>query len=286
MRYAGVGMKSFLASKQFFWQADLFTFTLRDTSVYRWTTTDAPITAGGFVWFAIGPILTRTGWSMKNTMQVPTMTLKLNSDGQDFQTVGGSFVNIKHAMHNGLLDNAKVLLQRAIMPTFGDTSLGLVDLFSASVSGITINALGADITLKGGSSILQQYMPRNLYQLGCVHALYDTGCTLLRTTFQSSNTVSASELTSVGLTTAVDPALYERGTVLFTSGPATGSKRTVVSATANSLSFAYPLYDAPSVGDTVVLTRGCARTRAACGTFGNIQHFRGFPYIPPVETAF
>ncbi len=281
MRYAGVGLKSFLASRQPFFQADLFTITLSTGAIYRWTTMDQPISAGPWTWVAVGPIIERTGWQVKNTMSIPSMTMKLYSTGADF---GG--LNIKQAIHNGLLDRATVLLQRAIMPTYGDTSLGLVDIYRGNVSTVTLNAIGAEITVKGANVALQANMPRNLYQLGCIHTLYDVGCTLLRTAYQETHTVSGGDRVTIAFSdAAIDPTKFYNGTILFTSGAASGTKRTLYSAISTQVACSYPLLQTPQPGDTFVLTQGCSRTTDRCASFGNSQNFRGFPFIPPVETA-
>lgn len=282
MRYGSVALKTFLATRAPFWQADLFTFTLASGTVYRWTTSDRDISVAGAIWSAVGPVLTRTGWSVKNTMTIASMTLKLFSTGTDF---GG--INIKSAIHNGLLDGAVVSLRRVIMPTFGDTSLGPVDIFTSRVSTVTVTALGADIVVKGGNVALQQYAPKNTYQLGCIHALYNAGCTLVRTAHQETHTVTTASTIVVQLSSpSIDPALFLHGTVLVTSGAAAGSLRTIKSVSSSGVGLAYPLYVAPQLGDTAVLTQGCNHSLARCSVFGNTAHYRGFPFIPPVETAF
>jgi hypothetical protein len=47
----------------------------------------------------------------------------------------------------------------------------------------------------------------------------------------------------------------------------------------------YPLLVVPAPGDTFTVTFGCDKTMATCNLFSNIQNFRGFPYVPPAETA-
>jgi hypothetical protein len=41
-----------------------------------------------------------------------------------------------------------------------------------------------------------------------------------------------------------------------------------------------------AIGDTFRFLPGCDHTAATCqGTFSNLAHYGGFPYIPPPETA-
>jgi len=48
----------------------------------------------------------------------------------------------------------------------------------------------------------------------------------------------------------------------------------------------YPLPFAPAFGDAFTVYAGCDRTLATCqGRFNNKANFRGFPFVPPAETA-
>ena len=78
----------------------------------------------------------------------------------------------------------------------------------------------------------------------------------------------------------------------FTSGTSEGISRTIPAGLADDTGFAliYPLYETPAVGDTFAVTYGCQRNRGSTGCLffgpspdGNLQHYRGFPYIPPAE---
>jgi uncharacterized phage protein (TIGR02218 family) len=41
-----------------------------------------------------------------------------------------------------------------------------------------------------------------------------------------------------------------------------------------------PAAELPEIGDTLTLTQGCEKTRAACMAYSNIENFRGFPEVP------
>ena len=292
MRAASSALQTFLASRQPFWSADLFTITLASGTVYRWASTDQPVTYGGNTWLppsASTPGLTRGAWAVKNTIEVPTLEISLISSGLDFASGG----NIKLDLHNGLFDGAWIELDRAFMPiigdNFGDTSLGTVAIFAGRVGEIQINATGAKIKVRGANVLMDQYMPKNRYMLGCIHRLYDVNCTVNRAAHTFSATVASATASSVQWTS--DPtsggyANLQFGALAMTSGAANGSLRTIQYVNSGGVSLMYPLYQVPAPGDTFTVTYGCDKTLATCNSrFSNTQHYRGFPYVPPAETA-
>jgi uncharacterized phage protein (TIGR02218 family) len=191
--------------------------------------------------------------------------------------------------HNGIFDGCQVTLQRAIMPNYGDTSLGLVMLLQGAVGPVQIAARGVKLTVKGANVRLQQFMPRNRFQLGCIHALYDAGCTVARGSFTTSNTVGAGSTAQVvtwGSGAPATPEQYGLGYITFTSGAAIGQIRTIQAASADGVLLMYPLYDVPAPGDTFAVAFGCDKTLATCtDVFNNAIHYRGFPFIPPATMA-
>ena len=283
MRTVPSSLTAFLNSKQPFWSADLFTFALVNGTTNYWTSADQDIVSNGIRYSSLGPALTRTRWNVKNVIDVPEMEIKLLSTGSDY-----AGTNIKLLIHNGLLDGASISLQRVFMPTFGDTSAGAVLLFGGKTSTVSLGALGATITVKGINVLLQKYMPRNTFQLSCIHSLYDQGCTLNRASFTFSETIGAGS-TNVNIafgTARTDGARFSLGYCTMTSGAAEGEVRTISTSSNLSFSFFYPLYNTPALGDTMTVTYGCAKNQTVCAAFSNTQNYRGFPYIPPPETAY
>jgi len=274
-------MTSFLLSKEPYFKADLFTFSLASGDVFRWTSTDADIVYGGNIWKSDGPTIQRSAWSLKNTTEVSELSIKLFSSGSDF-----SMGNIKLMIMEGLFDGGHVLFERAIMPTFGDTSLGLIEMWGGRIGTIEVDALGAVITCSSSNILMQQNVPRNTYQAGCVHTLYDSGCTLSKAAFTTIRVVTgANRLTlTYDEDPTVDPGIYSLGTVRLTSGPGAGQARSVAgSFTPGVIIVSYPLYIVPEIGDTFDLVQGCNKTMTRCTQFNNMPNFRGFPYIPPAS---
>jgi uncharacterized phage protein (TIGR02218 family) len=270
-----------LAARTPMYSADLFTLSLANGVTYYYTSADQDITYSGTIWAARGPTIDRTAWGAKNTTEVPEMTVQIYSTGSDF---ADGQTNLKQAAINGLFDGAYLLLQRAFMPSFGDTALGTVTLFGGRVGAIDITALGLKLTCTASNVLLTQNMPRRTFQATCMHTLYDPFCTLNKASFTDSYTVASANGISVAWTAPpADPSLYLYGTMTITSGAGVGQSLTVQNTASFGVAFGYPLVTIPLVGDTFTVSQGCAKTVARCQAFGNILNYGGFPYIPSVS---
>lgn len=289
MRQASAALETFLQSRLPCWKADLFTITLLSGAVFNWTDFDQPVTYSGTTWLSVGPRLQRSKLGVKNTVEVPELSIKLSAFDTD--TVNG--VNIKQQLHNGLFDGSSVVLQRMIMPTPGDTSLGTVTLFGGRCSNVQITAVGATLSYKGANVLMNQYAPRNLYETNCLHTFCDAGCTLLASSFTLTSQTFGSGSTSQQLIWNSPPgnqALYTFGMLTVTSGAANGQVRSVKLVSGGTITVTYPLYNAPASGDTFSILRGCDKTfnsgsGQSCGDYSNTQHYRGFPFVPPAYMA-
>lgn len=286
MKSAPPNLIAWLLAKKPTVRCDLFTFSFLNGTVMRLTTFSANVTYQGNLFQSIGvPVLSRSTWEIKQTVEVPQMEVTLYSNGTDYESQ-----NIKLMIHNGLFDGCYVLLQKLYMQPQTLIQLGAIDIFGGRTGPIALNASGAKITFKGDNVRLEQNFPRNTFQSGCIHTLYDAGCTLSRTSYTFSGTVATAS--AIALTWASDPtsgnaARLQNGYLVFTSGVANAERRTILTNNGNTgIQFIYPLYTIPAPGDTFTVTYGCQKTIANCNLFGNIEHYRGFPFVPPPETAF
>lgn len=272
------------------WRADLFEITPLNQSPLYWCTWDSDLTVAAQLYTSKKPWIERSDWEVANTMQVPTMTLTLH----DLDEAFASGPNIKLALHNGFFDGASVLFSRAYMEAPGVTTvLGVLELFAGVVGGIDIVGTTATIQVKGKNNLLDQNLPRNIYQTGCNHAFCDAGCTLNRANFTSSFVVGANPTNSFLPWSAPPPnsGEYKFGTVTMTSGACAGQIRGIIYADNVGVSAVYPFYGFPEPGDTFLCFLGCDKTfnsgsGQSCSDYSNQQHFRGFPFIPQPNSAY
>lgn len=290
LRPASTALANALAGGVELWAADLFTFTLADgVTQYHWTTWDTDLVSSGVTYSSKAPWLSRSSWSVVNTLEVPTLTVSLLALNSGFGG-GGS---IKTQIHNGLFDGASVLFSRAFMLTPGAPDvLGAIPLFGGKVGPIDLIGTEATITVKGKVNDLDQNVPRNLFQIGCNHAFCDAGCTLNRASFTSTFFVGVTPgATFIPWSAApANPGLYNGGTFALTGGAGAGQRRTISAANSSGLFLSYPLAIVPAAGDAFTAFQGCDKTfnsgsGQSCTDRSNTQHYRGFEFVPPPNAA-
>jgi uncharacterized phage protein (TIGR02218 family) len=291
MRAVSSAFISFALSGQPCIDASLITIDLAAGGTIYLTTLDQPITYGGNVYQATGagpngvPAVDVGEWSVVNTIDVPTCDIQFYSDGTDWQ--GGQ--NFKTLVHQGLLTGAYITISEILMPTYGDVSLGSCLVFAGRAGPATITATGVKLTVKGDNVLMQQYMPKNKYSLGCIHTLFDVNCGASRAAFTDTNAVGAGGVNKVYVpwgTAPGSPIRFVQGTLTITSGAGAGQARTIQAANSAGIGLVYPLDAVPAIGDTFTATYGCDKRSVTCsGVFNNLQNRRGFDFIPPAETA-
>jgi uncharacterized phage protein (TIGR02218 family) len=293
MRAASAGLITLLNSSTQFLIADLLTITLSSGAIIRLTSADFDVVANGFTFLSSGPKFTRGQTRILLGLDVGQIPLSILPDPA--QLLNGA--PWPQAAAAGALDGARVLLERAHMPTWGDTSVGTVILFSGRVSEINPSRYEVAMTVKSDLEILDTQMPRNTLQPNCIHTLYDAGCTLLKSAFLVSGVVTAGSTAAAILASALAQATgyFDLGTMTFTSGALNGVSRNVKTYTnaagVKTIIPAVPfsvngVQTGPANGDTFSIYPGCDKKQSTCSTkFANLTHYRGFNYIPAPEAA-
>jgi uncharacterized phage protein (TIGR02218 family) len=293
-RTIDAGLKNFLVSGQPYFKAGLYTIALANGTTYYWNDSDTDIVSSGITYSSTGPALNRSSWEVKNTVDIPEMTLDLFTSGSDMPD--GS--NILNSIHNGLFAGGYISYS-IFYRSLSGTAYPPLSIFNGNVAKITIGNT-VSITVKGLDHQFAQYIPKNIYSNRCLWSLYGAGCAPnpgatnggpSRAAHTFSNTVGASPNSiyiAFGSSMSADsPLQFNLGTITFTSGVANGNTRTIISASTSAVELSYPLYEVPAVGDTYTVTHGCDHSKNAngCTFFGNKINFRGFPYIPPVSSG-
>lgn len=287
MKNASPALVALLNSSNTFIMADCYEVTLFNGTVYRWSTVDYPLTVESHIYSypPDAPVVTRGPVREVVGLEVDKLKVTLGV-GDDGFTIGG--YQLPQLARNGLFDGAQVIVYRAFMSTPG-TVVGSIVRFSGIVSTVTPEPTAVVLNVKSDLQLLQRKMPRNLFQPGCSHVLFDAGCALVRASFVVSGTVgSAATVVSIptSLTQATD--YFSQGVMIFSTGANTGARRSVKSFVHASgvvvPTIALPY--APANGDAFTIIPGCDKRQTTCETkFSNLAHFRGFPYIPKPEAA-
>jgi uncharacterized phage protein (TIGR02218 family) len=286
MKTASGSLIALLNTMGVFLMADLWTITLRDATVLRWTNVDTNITMAGSTWTASTdqggqPLIKRGPLRCVRGLEVDVLDVTLLTGG----TVQLSGIRLPLAAHNGAFDGARVKVERVVMPTWGDTSAGSLVLFEGEVAGVDPATAMTVLHVKSDLERHNIQMPHTLFMPGCANAFGDAGCgknlAALTATGTAGAGTNASQVTGV----AGADGYYNLGVITMTSGPAAGSRRSVKSFTGGVVVPAVPFPVAPAPGDTFSIYPGCARTYAACQGWANTNRFRGCPYVPVPETT-
>ena len=289
MRAAPAALVAYLAAQRTardapLLMADCCTFTLLSGTVLTYTNADVAIVLNA-VTFAANSVLV-DGLSFKCAVGLDVDEQRVTIAARPTDTIGG--VPILVALSRGVFDGCEVQRERAFLSSWGTTPIGSVVLFKGRMTSIDqVGRTSAEVTVASDLCLLDISMPRNLFQLTCVHTLYDSGCGLVKNAYGTNGAVGT------GATSATIPwsgaaAVHTQGTITLTSGANAGVSATIKSVVVGtSLTLAYPLQAAPAAGDGFTAYQGCDHRLATCQTqFANQANFRGFPFVPPPTVAF
>jgi uncharacterized phage protein (TIGR02218 family) len=262
--------------------ADCYTFTLVTGLILTFTNADVPIQLNGYTYLANNILV--DGLRYRSATGLDVDKQKISISAMASYTVGG--VPFLQALAQGVFDGAEVQRERVFLDSWSpsDTAkpIGSVILFKGRVGTIdSVGRTSAEITVNSDLVLLDLQMPRNIYSPACQHVLYDSGCTMIKSAFGFIGTVDSGSTVSL-INWSGSVANMTQGTITFSSGVNAGISVNIKSAVSGvNLSLSYPLYAAPSAGDTFTAYWGCDHTQTTCQSrFNNLTNFRGFPYVP------
>jgi uncharacterized phage protein (TIGR02218 family) len=201
------------------------------------------------------------------------------------------------AVRRGIFDRARVSVRKAFYEKFSaDADACKLAVFKGRAGEIEMSGNKVTMRVESLLSLLDEQMPRNIYQAPCTNMLWDDNCHLDPDAWAVSGAVGSVHTVRyfylTGDAAAKAAGYFTLGTVEFTSGVNAGISRDITCHEYLSTYGAYavhilpPLAAAPAEGDTVVLHPGCDKTADVCNSrFSNFTRFRGCPYIPVAESA-
>lgn len=267
-------------------RADLYTFTLRNGTVLRFTDADINLVVSGQL-FISGPNIVRSKTKQTIGVNVDTVQVQL-FDAGSYLLSGKPIV---HQFRNGLFKGATCKIQKLFLLDFADTSPGPVDWFEGLIGAPSCDHMSASFEVRAFTDQLNQQMPRDVYQATCGNSLYDSVCGAVPATFTFTGTATAvvdrKKFTLSGVTQA--DTYFALGKAWFTSGANVGQPpRTIKKYASGVVEVFQPFpYDVAS-GDVLVCRAGCDKLPASCGPSKFNRYATGFkaqPFIPVPETA-
>jgi uncharacterized phage protein (TIGR02218 family) len=295
MKPASSILRDLLATRQFN-KARLFQIDLVNGGSLFYTAADTDILFGGHTYsagksngllFEKSDNAAKIHW--KIGVEVDTLTFDVIPNGA---TINGK--PFLEAVKDGVFDGAEMTVsnvywpqqtwQSPIVPT------GAVTMFVGRVADISASRTIATFNVNSHLELLNQSMPRNLYQSGCINTLFDAGCTLNQASFAVNGSAASGSLTgTIYATLAQATGYFDLGKMQFTSGVNAGVWRSVKSHSLGSPStirLISPFPSAPAPGDAFTIYPGCDKTQATCSAkFSNAANFRGCRFIPENTTG-
>lgn len=284
MKSATPALAALLNGTRQFLMADLYTITPVEIDVLRYTNGDADVTLDGFKFSSRGPLISRGSIRSMVGLEVDTLSMTIATANPAHLLNGLPFIA---GALDGALDGAAIKLQRAFFSAWGVPAAGALVMFSGRVSQITGSRHELQLTVKSDLELLDAKLPRNLYTPGCGLTVYSTACGANRAAVTVTSTVTGVTSARSAFATSLGQAdeWFDLGTLTFTTGANAGISRTVRSFADGEFEFALAFPADIVAGDAFSVFPGCDHTQATCQSkFGNVIHFRGFPYIPAPET--
>jgi len=263
---------------------ELFTITLTNGTVIRYTSGDYSINVGGHVFI---PMTLESGECKQSIgLSVDEIDIMLYYN-QDDTIPGGA--TIPQAVRSGAFDYAIIQFEQVFMTSWsfvvsGDYSLLL---FVGRMNVTTAGRTKAEIKVKSFTELLNIQLPRNIYQASCVNTLYDSSCTVNKAALGvNGSSLSGSTDAVISCSLAQAEGYFDQGALVWTSGANVNVDTTVKYYTPGQVALMWPLPYPPQPGDTFVIVPGCNRSIFFCNAkFNNLEHYRGTPFIPVPESV-
>jgi uncharacterized phage protein (TIGR02218 family) len=282
MKPASGALVALLADSEQFIMADLYTFTLVGGSVLRYSAAPTAISANGHS-FVLGPKFERSRTKVVIGAQVDELQVNVYPETTDL--IGD--LSFMEAVWQGQFDGALLQLERAFMPTYGDTSPGTVVLFAGRISDIDCSRTGIELKCRSHLELLNIQIPRRLWQASCAHVFGGPMCRFNRESLSITFSAGTDSTQTVITNAPSSVAPFALGTLKGITGSNEGFSRTISAFVSGGtvtvkLAFLFPV----TTGDQFQLLPGCDHTVATCtNVFNNAPNFGGFPFIPTAETA-
>lgn len=269
--------------------ADCYEFALNDGETFlRYTTAQRSVTA--VPPDGMDPVTYEAGQVLVSGLRY-RLSVGTDVDEQDCQLICKSTATVMGfpfltAAALGLLDKAIVKRTRYYFERWGQPTVGGIVFFRGFLSTVMdIGSISCTAKVKSGMLLMNTPMPHNQFQPQCLNTWGDAQCRLDPADWSVQGTVEGGSTNRVIVWSSSIADEYSQGTIRFETGPNIGSVRTIRQSTSGAIIVTFPLDFTPDTGDDFVVFPGCDKSKGRCNAFSNILNFRGFPFVPPPETA-
>lgn len=203
------------------------------------------------------------------------------------------------ACRAGFFRSAAVVVRRAFwaappavpFTTASTTCVGSLILFSGLIGGVEATQTATTFKINDYKVLLQQNMPRNVYQSSCRNILGDTRCGINLPSFAKTANAAAGSTPYAVQASPASPGgsgQWRLGIIKGTSGANSGYSRVIADWSAGTPQIFLPQIPFPfavTAGDGFSFTPGCDRSMGAhgCAGFANLAKFRAESRTPAPE---
>lgn len=175
----GNNLAMFLQSATELRMADLYTITLTNGTVLRYTTWDTNLAVSGNTFLTGPPNIKRSHIEEKTGLDVSAIDLQISASISDLLV--GPNIPILQAIAIGMFDGAAVRIDRLFMDSSGN-QIGTVIRFSGFLGEVDEVGRGyAKLSVHALTELLTQQLPNIIMQPNCTNTLFDARCTLRKT---------------------------------------------------------------------------------------------------------
>jgi hypothetical protein len=235
-----------------------------------------------------------SGLQMKAGIGVEVDEQTLHMDfPPDFRYYGMSMPN---AIKVGRLDGSTIRRDRYFAVNWGSPNepvdwIAGITMFMGRFSTVDkVSRSMAEFKVKSNLILLNVKMPHNLYQTQCNNTFGDPVCGIDRGALQINTTIGVGS-DALTIYTSDAAANHKYGTCYFEDVYSVTQTRTIKSVEVGvKIVLVSPLDFTPEVGENFLMQPGCSRTwdgdEPSCETWNNQPQYKGYPFVPPPESAF
>lgn len=290
MRTATSLLTEYLHNNDKFTMMDLYTITLTNGTVIRYTNAPVNLTVDGnsFKSFTIK----RGGLKHSIGFSVDSLSVEIFTNSNDsISEIISNNLNLPQSIIAGVFDGATLLLKRAYydnptLANFSTTYKGVINLFYGNISVEEVTKTNIKLEVNAITEIFDRKIPKCLFQGNCTSTVYSSACGANKGTATVTGVideVSTKQVLNTNIAHSSD--FFTNGTITFTTGNNSLITRTVKKYVGGVFTLAKSLPHTPVIGDEFNCVAGCNKTASICqDKFNNSANFRGFPFIPKPET--
>lgn len=262
MKTVSTALNNILTGQTNLLMADLWTITLKNGTVLRYTNADTNIIYDGNTFICHDVLCKGAGVNWNVGLESDEDEIEMYPNQGSSPSMIGA-IPFKSAIHFGLFDRALVRRERAFMTTWGDTTPGTVILFIGEITDADASRNTAVLRCKDLRYLLNTNMPSRQYQPTCSYVFGDSRCQVNRSLLTKNSAVNVGSSGSVINCDLSDVAGYfNNGVLTFTNGLNEGLRRSVKYWNAGQAQLVSPFPNTPQVGDTFSIVPGCSKNLA------------------------